>query len=145
MKRADLIERILREHRQLEALMLSHQEALIEQDIASARSRYASFLQMLRQHIALENEHALPPHKSVDGPKWRTLVYEAEHDKALQVAELMQERLEREFPPAGPARLHWLIKMMDDERSLKNLLEHHHEREEAGLLPELAAAEKPNG
>lgn len=37
----------------------------------------------------------------------------------------------------GQARRCWIIQLLDDERTLKNVLEHHEEREEKGLLPEL--------
>jgi len=133
--------RIVREHRQLDEWMLQHQEALIAQNLQQAQASYARFYELLQAHLALEDAQLLPAHARLEKPQWRTLVYAAEHEKILQIAQLMQQRLAQPWPPAGRDRLRWIIKMIDDERSLKNLLEHHEEREEKGLLPELAAAE----
>lgn len=40
----------------------------------------------------------------------------------------------------GQARRRWIIQLLGDERTLKNVLEHHEEREEKGMLPELGLA-----
>jgi hemerythrin-like domain-containing protein len=135
---AALSRRILAEHAEMDALFLQHQEALIEQDLPRAQARYAAFHTLLKNHIALEDSQLAPLHQQLPSPQWRTLVYTAEHEKILQVAQLMVERMAAPLPAEKSARLRHIIQLIDDQRSLKNLLEHHNEREEKGMLPELA-------
>jgi hypothetical protein len=61
----------------------------------------------------------------------------------LEIAQIMADRIAAPKPEDKGQRLRWIIKLIDDERSLKNLLEHHNEREEKGMLPELQA-QAPN-
>lgn len=133
-----LSRRIVAEHAEMDELLLQHQEALLEQDQARAQERYAAFHQLLKAHIALEDSTLAPLHQQLPQPQWRTLVYTAEHEKILQIAQLMAERIAAPLPADSSARLRHIIKLIDDERSLKNLVEHHNEREEKGMLPELA-------
>lgn len=203
--------RILNEHREREELLLLHQESLIEQDLPEALARYATFHDCLRAHIELENRELLPRHEQVVQPRWRTQVYALEHDKILELAEKLHERLRQAVAAgdavavattgagvhdvtaagtaahaatgAGPAvhaaakpgaaahaatgtaagaasaiapgagtmldaapgqaRRRWIIQLLDDDRTLKNVLEHHEEREEKGMLPELGLAPFP--
>ena len=131
--------RILAEHQEMDELFLQHQEALLEQDWVKAQVRYAAFHTLLLSHIALEDSVLVPLHQQLTKPQWRTLVYTAEHDKVREIAQIMADRIAAPKPEDKQQRLRWIIKLIDDERSLKNLLEHHNEREEKGMLPELAA------
>lgn len=143
----ELGKRILAEHAEREELLLLHQEALIEQDLPAALARYEAFHACMRAHIAFENSELLPRHAQLAGPRWRTQVYALEHDKILELAEKLHQRLRQAVAgTAGegaaaawpaPARRRWIIQLLDDERTLKNVLEHHEEREEKGMLPEL--------
>ena len=134
-----LTARILAEHREMDELFLQHQEALLEQDWGKAQERYTAFHTLLLSHIALEDSVLVPLHQQLTKPQWRTLVYTAEHDKVREIAQIMADRIAAPKPEDKQQRLRWIIKLLDDERSLKNLLEHHNEREEKGMLPELAA------
>ena len=140
---AALSARILAEHQEMNELFLQHQEALLEQDWAKAQARYAAFHTLLLSHIALEDSVLVPLHQQLTKPQWRTLVYTAEHDKVREIAQIMADRIAAPKPEDKQQRLRWIIKLLDDERSLKNLLEHHNEREEKGMLPELQA-QAPN-
>ena len=124
---------------EIDELFLQHQEALLEQDWGKAQARYAAFHTLLKNHIELEDRVLLPLHQQLEKPQWRSLVYTAEHDKVLEIAQIMAERIAAPKPEDKGQRLRWIIKLIDDERSLKNLLEHHNEREEKGMLPELAS------
>ena len=134
-----LTARILADHREMDELFLQHQEALLEQDWDKAQVRYAAFHALLLSHIALEDSVLVPLHQQLTKPQWRTLVYTAEHDKVREIAQIMADRIAAPKPEDKQQRLRWIIKLIDDERSLKNLLEHHNEREEKGMLPELVA------
>lgn len=139
----ELGSRILAEHAAREELLLLHQEALIEQDLPGALARYEAFHACMRAHIEFENGELLPRHAQVAQPRWRTQVYALEHDKILELAEKLHERLRQAVAEGGAAAMHakgrrrWIIQLLDDERTLKNVLEHHEEREEKGMLPEL--------
>ena len=135
--------RILAEHQEMDELFLQHQEALLEQDWSRARARYAAFHTLLKSHIELEDSVLVPLHQQLARPQWRTLVYTAEHDKVLEIAQIMADRLHSAVPEEKGQRLRWIIQLLDDERTLKNLLEHHNEREEKGMLPELESAFHP--
>jgi hypothetical protein len=62
-------------------------------------------------------------------------VYRGEHRKILA----MGEALGRRVALADPGR-RAVIALLESERSFKHLLEHHEDREEQGLLPELENA-----
>ena len=80
---------------------MQHQEALIEQDQPRAQACYAAFHTLLKSHIALEDSTLAPLHQQLPQPQWRTLVYTAEHEKILQIAQLMAERIAAPSAPTG--------------------------------------------
>lgn len=148
-----LLARILTDHQEMDELLLLHQEALIEQDLAAALARFDAFHERLRAHIELETRELLPLHEALAQPRWRTQVYALEHDKILALAAKIHERLRHpaleagagEGPKPAPdqALRRWIIHLLDDERTLKNVVEHHEEREEKGMLPELGLTPAP--
>lgn len=140
---ATISTRILAEHQEMDELFLQHQEALLEQDLPRAQARYAAFHTLLKSHIALEDSQLAPLHQQLPNPQWRPLVYAAEHEKILQIAQIMAKRIATPLPTEHSARLRHIIGLIDEQRSLKNLVEHHNEREEKGMLPELAAMHLP--
>lgn len=127
----------------MDELLLLHQEALIEQDMAEALARFEAFHARLRAHIELENCELLPLHEALLTPRWRTQVYALEHDKILELAEKIHERLRSPLFEKGQAQRRWIIDLLDSERTLKNVVEHHEEREEKGMLPELGLVPFP--
>lgn len=133
----DLADRILADHRDMDELLLQHQEALVEQNMGAALTRYEIFHERLCAHIALENAELLPRHESVEAPRWRTQVYALEHDKILALAAKILARMQHPVIEPGPEQRRWIIALLDEERVLKNVVEHHEEREEKGMLPEL--------
>ena len=125
-------------HHYLDELLQLHQEALIERDAQLALGFWQLHRQMLRLHIELEEEYLLPVlERAVATPAWAASVYRAEHVKILALGENLATRLE-ELQHVGLGR-RVLIALIDKQRSYKNVLEHHEEREEKGLLPELDA------
>lgn len=136
---SDLPATVRRYHHYLDELLLLHQEALLEKDIALALGFWRLHGEMLRLHIELEEALLLPAlERAVDAPAWAANLYRAEHRKVLQLADKLGDALGA-IELREPTRRE-LIALLDKQRSYKNVLEHHEEREEKGLLPELAAA-----
>lgn len=87
--------------------------------------------------MRLEEEHLLPHCGRAQAVRYPANVYRAEHRRIEQLMEKAAERLtnaqRRGITPAV------LISLLDEERTLKHLLEHHHEREEKARFGELRA------
>ena len=128
-----------RYHLYLDELLHLHQEALLEKDIALALEFWQLHAQMLRVHIELEEQWLLPAlARSVVKPAWEAAIYRAEHGKILSLGDNLKLAL-GDLQHVAPGR-RILIALLDKQRSYKNVLEHHEEREEKGLLPELDAS-----
>ena len=123
-------------HKYLQELLLLQQEALLERDIGLALGFWQLHRQMLQLHIHLEEELLLPAlEQAVDNPSWSADIYRAEHAKVLELGEKLGHLL-MAYSETGLQR-RVVITLLDKQRSYKNLLEHHEEREENALLPEL--------
>jgi hypothetical protein len=70
--------------------------------------------------------------------RWPPQVYRAEHRRIEQLLARTGERLRREGHLGITAAA--LIGILDEERTLKRLIEHHHEREETALFSEVRRA-----
>lgn len=134
---ADPLDLLLEQHGALADLFASHQEALLDRRWTEAARLLEDYDRRLRRHMRLEEEHLLPHCERAQAVRWPANVYCAEHRRIEQLMEKAAERLtnaqRRGITPAV------LISLLDEERTLKHLLEHHHEREEKGLFGELRA------
>lgn len=122
-----------REHAALIELFELHQEALITHRWGRAARFLREYRQRLAAHIGLEEEWLLP--KLPEDARWDREVYEAEHRKLEQLLEALSAQL-------SAARRHGvrpalIIRLIEDERVVKHLMEHHHEREEKALFAEV--------
>lgn len=127
-------------HLELDELLWLHQEALLEQDLPLARELFSLFREVLMGHLQQENAALLPRFEALGlKGQWPLLVYQKEHEKIVQLLDKTSAWLER--LPTGPhnARRN-ILAVLEYQRTLKNVIEHHEEREEKGLLPELDAA-----
>ena len=123
-------------HRQIDELFLLHQEAVIAQELSLAEQALRIFSKFLKSHIELEDQLLLPAHESLGAEKcWRTLIYQEEHKKLLSLLDNILDMMNR--PPQPEDMRRWVIELIDYERTFKNVMEHHEEREEKGLLVEL--------
>ena len=125
-------------HDYLARLLDWHQQAVVERDAGLAAGFWQLHRAMLRLHVELEDAHLLAAHaQAALQPTWATAVYLAEHRKLLAMA----DAIGAEIAGCGGRVLQRreVIAVLDRQRSFKNLIEHHEDREEKGLLPELAA------
>ena len=123
-------------HREIDEMLLLHQEAVIVQDIPLAEEALRLFSKLLHTHIEVEDKLLMPHHEKIESEvRWRTQVYRDEHTKLFDLLGKIREML-RKAPDSVDMR-RWVIEFIDYERTFKNVMEHHEEREEKGLLPEL--------
>lgn len=124
------------QHVALAQLYGRHQELLVTRYWKQAASLLEEYRARLTRHIEIEERLLLPHCEAVAAAiRWQATVYRAEHQRIGQLLEknirhLAQAR-QRGMTPAG------LITLLDEEKTLKHVLEHHHEREEKGLFTEL--------
>lgn len=129
---------LLRQHTVLSDLFARHQEALVDRRWAEAVRLLEEYEESLLSHIRFEERNLLPRCNAMGGVQWPGAVYKAEHRRIEQLLRRAADRLTRargsEISPAV------LVSLLDEERTLKRLVEHHHEREEKALFVELRDA-----
>lgn len=125
-------------HRQLDELLMLHQEALIVQNLDAANAALRIFAKFLKAHLDLEDELLISLHDGLKIEKnWRTLIYQEEHKKLVDLLGNIQNTMSRPPEDEKEELRRWVIELIDYERTFKNVMEHHEEREEKGLLTEL--------
>lgn len=131
---------ITRCHQELDELFLLHQEAVILAELESAIELLGCFSELHQFHMDFENEQLIPMLAELGDPgRWPASLYSSEHDK---VHELLQKTAGRLLPLrddhlSSKAMRRGIIALLDEQKTLKGVCEHHQEREEIGLLPEL--------
>lgn len=125
-------------HREIDDTLLLHQEALLLADHALANEAFALVQAQLRAHIEVEDRLLLPLALRVR-ERFAPGVYAAEHGKILGLLDATAQRLAALDITDRRA----VIALLDQERVLKNVVEHHETREEQGLLPGLDAGLAP--
>lgn len=125
-------------HREIDDTLLLHQEALLLADHALASEAFALVQAQLHAHIEVEDRLLLPLAPRVR-ERFAPGVYAAEHGKILDLLDATARRL----ATLDIADRRAVIALLDHERVLKNVVEHHETREEQGLLPGLDAGLTP--
>lgn len=122
-------------HRDMEQLFAFHQEALVCGDFGLAARYLALYRSALRLHIQQEDALVLPRYRAFEARyPWPARVYDGEHRKL----ERHLGRCVTRFATLCRApSLGGVIDLLDAEKSLKHLSEHHHQREEESLFPAL--------
>jgi hemerythrin-like domain-containing protein len=125
-------------HRALGQLLTMHQEALLIDDMVLALNVFELFHDALQRHLDVEHNVVLPLHRElVAEHRWSSLVYEKEHDKLMQMTARIRRELASLSSLQGRARRLAILELLDFQRSFKGVMEHHEQREEQALLPEL--------
>lgn len=136
----DPYERLLEQHVAFSDLFARHQEALLDRRFGEAIRLLEEYSERLREHIAVEERDLLPKCAALDAARWPPDVYRAEHRRIDQLLVKAGERLRRLGRRGVQAAV--LISILDEERTLKRLVEHHHEREETALFREVREADR---
>jgi hypothetical protein len=135
-----LIEIIVQQHIELRELFARHQEALLQGHFEEASMWLTHFVACQTAHIEIEEKYLLPEfHKIERTSKWDGSLYEKEHDKIKHLHNNMIKDLDwlsEQTLNASDKRRN-IIALLDKQKTLKGLIEHHEEREEEALLKEL--------
>ena len=124
------------EHEMLAQLFARHQAALIARAWARAARLLDSHRKRLAQHIELEERYLLPycPQDKLPN-QWPARVYSAEHQRIQELASKLSARFAKLRRRGVTSAA--LIALLDEEKTLKHILEHHHAREEMALFSTL--------
>ena len=125
-------------HDQLEELFLSHQEALLEGNLAEARASLAAYRELLELHMRHEELVLLPRYQRLGtSPAWPIELYFGQHERMRELLKGAVERLAN-IDENGVGWRRKVIALLDFERTFKHLAEHHDLAERRGLFPALA-------
>ena len=141
--RMDPADRWRAEHAALDAQLLAVLDALIALRPARAAAAFARLAAQLDAHFAAEEGELLPRLAAHPAPRWSAALYLAEHAKLRQLCARYAHTLagaSAAAPATAPGRRRQALELIDALHPLRHVLEHHQQREEQGLLPELGAA-----
>ncbi len=135
-----LVSLIHRQHLDLRELFARHQEALLQAGFDEASYWLDHFISTQRSHMQIEENYLFPMFAKLEHQsKWDVSLYEKEHKK---INKLMQDTkqdlqwlIEQELADSDLRRN--IIALLDKQKTLKGLNEHHEEREEDAMLKEL--------
>jgi hemerythrin-like domain-containing protein len=122
-------------HEHLNELFLTHQEALLADDMQAAAARLAAYEQLLRAHMNDEEARLLPVYERAGRIQGGAVeFFTGEHRKMLEMLARIREQLARiGNEPTARDR----IRLFDEESRYKLLVEHHDQREQNILYPTL--------
>jgi hemerythrin-like domain-containing protein len=128
-------------HEVIDELLLLHQEALLLARWPLAMDIWQAFSELLAMHIDVENKQLFVCFdKLCQTPRWPVTLYRHEHEKIITMMAQVEQRLKALVN--APSRRQ-TIALLDYQRSFKNVIEHHEEREEIALLAELMQVISP--
>ena len=135
-----LVEIINKQHLELRELFARHQEMLLIGQFEEAKIWLEHYIVCQKVHIQIENNYLLPEFSKIErSSQWDSSLYEKEHDKITTLFENVSDDLnwlaEQELSESDKRRN--IIALLDKEKTLKGLNEHHEEREEEAMLKEL--------
>jgi Hemerythrin HHE cation binding domain len=135
-----LVEIINRQHLELRELFARHQEMLLEGQFDAASIWLEQFTVCQSAHMQIEEKYLFPEFEKIERQtKWDGSLYQKEHEKIKQLRDNIEENLEwlmnQELDESQKRRN--IIALLDKEKTLKGLNEHHEEREEEAMLKEL--------
>ncbi len=142
------IERIIAtlcaDHVRLKHMFDRHQEELVGGRYELSHEFLLQFQRLLADHVTVEEQQILDRAMPRTSTRVNANLYRAEHRQMG----VMVEQIERMFVEASstPLTRRKMIDLIDAERPLKGMLEHHCHREETVLFPAIAGfAASPAG
>jgi len=126
-------------HGEIRGRLYDWLEAVAAGDARGARRGFEAFDGLLRAHAAMEEEHLLPlfAARGLESPGCTADILRGEHDKIRRLLERARAQLP---PPAEPIAPRLRVDLIFESRNLREVLEHHDQRERAGFFPALDAA-----
>lgn len=135
-----LVEIIHQQHLELRELFARHQEALLQAQFEEARTWLVNFHACQKVHMQIEEKYLFPEFAKIKrASRWDVSLYEKEHDKINQLYNNVLIDLDwlSEQKLSDSQLRRNIIALLEKEKTLKGLNEHHEEREEDALLKEL--------
>lgn len=134
---ADLAQ-VAEDHEAIADLLKRHQEALVGFELSNALGELEEFARRLRRHIRLEEDILLPAYEALGAAArgGKAAFFYDEHRKIeAKVADLLSSvrGLSSGSTPRGA-----VIALIEKEARLKELLNHHEQREEMFMIRALA-------
>lgn len=125
-------------HRHIDEVMALHQEALLIQNLSLAGEFLGLFEALLSSHIEIEDSLVLPlfEQQGVES-RWPSLLYFKEHEKIAMMLAKIKDQFGLLANKQSADLRRAILSLLDYEKSFKGVLEHHTEREEQALLPDL--------
>lgn len=128
-------------HLELDEMFARHQELLVDQEIRAAAGALDAFLVRLRLHMRHEEEWLLPIYAARGRRREYATrppceIYLLEHAKLLRLLGVARARISGLVPPASCSRRQ-VIAVLDQETTIKRVMEHHDERERSMFYCEL--------
>lgn len=137
------LSRLLELHGRLDELFLSHQERLLEDDLAGAAALLDAHSAFFELHARHEEELLLPAYAKLPHlPRFSVELYTGQHRKMRELLALARGRLDA-IEGSGRVRRRRIIALLDLETTYKHLSEHHDGAERAGLFSVLDASADP--
>jgi hemerythrin HHE cation binding domain-containing protein len=135
-----LVEIINQQHLELRELFARHQEMLLQGNFEAAGVWLEQYDVCQKAHMKIEENYLFPEFEKIErSTKWDVSLYQKEHDKIKQLYSNVVDDLnwlsEQQLNETDQRRN--IIALLDKEKTLKGLNEHHEEREEEALLKEL--------
>lgn len=131
--------RLLHEHEDLDRRLEHHQELLVSGDFRGACLALLTFRAALLAHIDAEETQVLPEYEALQHwlPGGQPELFHAEHRQIRRMIDQIETALAMLGP--GPLAPRTIVRLIEDERQLKGVLEHHGAREQRFLYPALNA------
>lgn len=135
-----LVTLIQQQHTDLRELFACHQEALIQAEFDEALRWLKHYADCQRSHMQIEERYLFPLFAKIERQsRWDVTLYEKEHQKLEKLLQDtihdLNELIEMELSDSDRRRN--IIALIDKQKTLKGLNEHHEDREETAMLQEL--------
>lgn len=126
-------------HEDIRSRLYDWLEAVAAGEAHTARARFEDFDALLRSHAAMEEEHLIPlfAARGLERPGCTADILRSEHDKIRRLLDRARAQL---APPAEPIPPRLRVDLVLDSRNLRELLEHHDQRERTGFFTALDGA-----
>ncbi len=137
---SDTFLEIEQDHERLQETLLLHQDAMVRRDLPAARRYWDEFCEELRDHMQIEDEILIPEFARLAGSPngCSPEILNAEHRKIERLIERSEVRL-LAHEASGTLEPRQVVLHIEEERTLKEVLDHHHTREGTAFFPVLDA------
>lgn len=142
-----ILEPLVDLHQGFDVLLLQHRLGLMRADVEAARRAFVRFARLMREHIEHETEWVLGTYERSAEAFERgsaPVLFYKEHEKI----EMHLQRVEQTLKVLARASAKTLevrcLRLLDREKLLADLLEHHDLRERSFLYPQLAKVLPPD-